>query len=79
MYFKPRISGFQALATQAAYKSCGLQRIIFPANTDFTKEKCVYHEGREVQHTPLDIGLHTNQMFPLEFGVTAPEGSSSIS
>ena len=52
----------------------------------FTKEKCVncgfitkIRGKRNIAHLWIWISLDYNQMFPLEFGVTAPGGSSSIS
>lgn len=53
---------------------------------DLTKEKCVNHNlitkirgKRGKAHLWIWTSLDYNQMFPLDFGVTAPGGSSSIS
>lgn len=56
---------------------------------DLTKEKCVNHNlitkirgkrgKRGKAHLWIWTSLDYNQMFPLDFGVTAPRGSSSIS
>ena len=49
----------------------------------FTKEKCVNHSfitkirgKRNTVHLWIWISLDYNQVFPLEFGVTTPRGSS---
>ena len=52
----------------------------------FTKEKCANHSfiaktrgKKNKAYLWIWISLEYNQIFPLEFGVTAPRGSPSIS